>query len=121
MYDRDKMKELLTERDKLGLYDEYQTEEIWRKIMCLLTSRADLDGLAEYMKSEMTYDEFRTIGEIIDEINPEHVARKFIEALKMLIEKYLRKCPAEWQKDQIENVMLEVFEEELNNRERRSN
>ena len=73
MYNRDKMKELLMERDKLDVYDEYHEEVIWRELIALLQSREDLDLFAEYMKDEMTYDEFGTLGEIIDEINKEYV------------------------------------------------
>lgn len=118
MYDRDKMKELLTERDKLGIYDEYQTEEIWKRILSLLQSKDDLDKFAEYMTTEMTYDEYGTLGEIVDEIDEKNVTRNFVEALRKLIIKYPFKGPADWEKDRIENVMLHYFEEELEKRER---
>ena len=58
MYTRDEMKELLTERDKLPMNDEYFDEIIWGKMLELLQSREDLDKFAEYMDTEMSHDEF---------------------------------------------------------------
>ena len=118
MYDRDKMKELLTERDKLDVYDEYHTDIVWGKILDLLQSREDLDKFAEYMNTEMSHDEFRTLGEIIDEIEEQYVTRNFVEALRKLIIKYPLDIPEHEREFEIENVMLRIFEEELEKRER---
>ena len=118
MYTRDKMKELLTERDKLDVYDEYHTDIIWGKILDLLQSREDIDEFATYMDTEMTYDEYGTLGEIIDEIDEQYVTRNFAEALRKLILKYPLDIPEDRRESQIENVMLRIFEEELENREK---
>ena len=116
MYTRDEMKELLTERDKLPMNDEYFDEIIWGKMLELLQSREDLDKFAEYMDTEMSHDESRTLGEIIDEIDEQYVTRNFVEALRKLIRKYPLDIPEHERESQIENVMLRVFEEELENR-----
>ena len=55
-------------------------QKLWRELIALLQSREDLDLFAEYMKDEMTYDEFGTLGEIIDEINKEYVTEKFVNS-----------------------------------------
>ena len=118
MYNQDKMKELLTERDKLTAYDEYFTEIMWDKMLELLQSREDLDKFAEYMNTEMNHDEFRTLGEIIMEIKPEFVTKSFVEALRKLIIKYPLDIPEHERESQIENVMLRFFEKELAGREK---
>ncbi|KRN88371.1 hypothetical protein [Ligilactobacillus ceti] len=113
MYSRDKMKELLDERDKLSSLDEFKIEEVWKKILSLLQSKEDLDKFTDYMDNEMTYDEFGTLTEFVDDINTEYATKHFVEALKKLFAKY-----PNWLSKDLETDIVESFEEELNRQEK---
>ncbi|KRN88373.1 hypothetical protein [Ligilactobacillus ceti] len=117
MYNKEKMKQLLYEANHVDPMNDYAYFSKIKEIMTLLQSREDLNEFSQYME-HMTRDEYGILGSFIDEIDAKYVTRNFTEALKKLIKKYPLDLPKDYKDPQIEQVMLEAFEEELNRREK---
>ena len=87
MFNKDKFKELAKERDNTDW--DYKINKIWSEMLSMILE--DDDSFTEfinYMKTEMTGDEYGTLSEISDEIAGEKPSYQFIEAYKQLSIKY---------------------------------
>lgn len=114
MFNKDKFKELAKERENTDW--DYKIEKIWSEMLSMiLEDDNSFNEFIEYMKSEMTGDEYGTLSEISDEIAEGKPSYQFIEAYKMLSAKY----PAETEKwkissfiDDAEKIVKYSLEEE---------
>lgn len=114
MFNKDKFKELAKERDNTDW--DCKIDKIWSEMLSIILENDDsLNEFIDYMKTEMTGDEYGTLSEISDEIAEEKPSYQFIDAYKMLAIKY----PAETEKWNIlsfindaENIVKSILEGE---------
>lgn len=87
MFDREKFKNLALEREHTDW--DYKIQKIWSEMLSMiLEDNNSFNEFIEYMKSDMTGDEYGTLSEISDEIAVEMPSYEFIDAYKFLSEKY---------------------------------
>ncbi|QWQ38511.1 hypothetical protein KMP11_06045 [Gemella sp. zg-570] len=87
MFDKDKFKELAKERENTDW--DYKIEKIWNEMKLMILENDDsFKEFIEYMKIEMSGDEYGTLSEISDDISQEKPSYEFIDAYKFLAEKY---------------------------------
>ncbi|MBU0279122.1 hypothetical protein [Gemella sp. zg-1178] len=87
MFDKDKFKELVKERENRDW--DYKIEKIWNEMKLMILENDDsFKEFIEYMKIEMSGDEYGTLSEISDDIANKKPSYEFIDAYKFLAEKY---------------------------------
>ena len=89
MFNQDEFKKLCMERENVDFYADWEVDRILEKILgMILKDKRSFHEFIEYMKTEMTESEYSTLSEISDEIAYEYPSLAFIDAYKMLAEKY---------------------------------
>lgn len=87
MFNKEKFKELALEREHTDW--DYKIQKIWNEMKAMiLENDTSFSEFIDYMKTEMTGDEYGTLSEISDEIAVEMPSYEFIDAYKFLAEKY---------------------------------
>ena len=88
-FNKQEWKKLGVEREYIDFYADWEVDEILKKLLnIILKDEQSFYEFIEYMKNEMTENEYSTLSEISDEIACEYPSLEFIEAYKMLREKY---------------------------------
>ena len=111
MFDKKKYKDLVNER--VNTEWEFRIDEICTELLSMITdNEVVFDEFIEYMKSEMTAEEYVYLSEISDEISQKKPSHKFVEAYKFLAKKY----PAETEDYHIQSFIevAEAWAEENN-------
>lgn len=87
MFNKDKFKELSVERENTDW--EYKIEEICIELLEIITKDdVTFQEFIEYMKTDMTANEYVYLSEISDEISQKRPSHKFVDAYKLLAQKY---------------------------------
>ena len=96
MFDKEEFKRLNLERDKI-IENEFLLDATWKKMLnYICKDNAIFDGFLEYMKTEMTKEEYLNLSEISNDLSGIHPSLKFVEAYKSLAQKYPKET-VEWQ------------------------
>ena len=89
MFEKQKFKSLCTKIENIHPEAYWEYHRIWKLLLdIILKDKQSFYEFIEYMKNEMTENEYSTLSEISDEIACEYPSLEFIEAYKMLAEKY---------------------------------
>ena len=88
MFDKEEFKRLNVERDKI-IDNEVLLDIAWQNtINYVCQDNETFKGFVDYMKIEMTGDEYVNLSEISDDLSAIHPSLDFIEAYKALATKY---------------------------------
>ena len=102
MFDKERFKSLCAERETVDIYADWELDRILKELLDIICKdKESFYGLIEYMKTEMIEAEYSTLSELSDEIAYERPSFAFIEAYKMLAEKY----PEETKKYHVANFI----------------
>ena len=105
MFNKEEFKRLCEERENVDIYNDWVLDNIWKRLLDLICKdEQTFNGFIDYMKTEMTADEYSTLSEISDEIADMHPSLEFIEAYKGLALKY----PEETKNYQIDNFIRDA-------------
>ncbi|MGP1521594.1 MAG: hypothetical protein ACTTIZ_08865 [Treponema sp.] len=105
MFNKDEFKKLCEERENVDIYNDWALDNIWKILLNLICKdEQTFNGFIEYMRTEMTADEYSTLSEISDEIADMRPSLEFIEAYKGLALKY----PEETKNYQIDNFIRDA-------------
>ena len=89
MFAKEKFRSLCTERESIDSEAYWEFDRIWEELLNIICkNKESFYEFIEYMKTEMTESEYSTLSEISDEIAYEYPSFAFIDAYKMLAEKY---------------------------------
>lgn len=92
MFDREKFKAIIIEKDCMtweDCEDQHRMSKLWREMIDLIIDTDEsFNDFICYMKNEMTENEYSYLSEISDEIAEEKPSYAFIDAYKILAEKY---------------------------------
>ena len=89
MFKEKEFKKLCIERENVDFYADWEVDEILEKLLnIIIQDNQSFYEFIEYMKTDMNEYEYSTLSEISDEIAYEYPSLEFIEAYKMLAEKY---------------------------------
>ena len=89
MFDKERFKSLCAERETVDIYLEWEADRILREILAIVCKdKESFYEFIEYMKTEMIEAEYSTLSELSDTLAYERPSFAFIEAYKMLAEKY---------------------------------
>lgn len=87
MFNKDKFKKLATERENTDW--DYKIDKILSEILSMIIKNDDsFNGFVDYMKIDMTGEEYRTLSEISDDMAALKPSYEFIDAYKLLSIKY---------------------------------
>lgn len=87
MFNKKKYQDLVNERVNTDW--EYKIDKICKALIELITDdNSGFNEFIEYMKTDMTSEEYVYLSEISDEISQIKPSRKFVEAYKGLAQKY---------------------------------
>jgi len=102
MFDKEEFKNLILERKKLDDFDDFDdvvADKACKKIISYLCQNDEVfNEFVEYMKMEMTIDEYIYLSEISNDLSGIHPSLEFVEAYKSLAKKYPKET-VEWQID----------------------
>ena len=88
MFDKNELKRLNEERDKI-IDHEFLLDRAWKNtINYICKDDVTFDGFVGYMKTEMTKDEYLNLSEISNDLSGIHPSLEFVEAYKSLEKKY---------------------------------
>ena len=105
MFDKEEFRRLNEEREKVDIYNDWALDDIWKELLAYVCKDEDtFNDFIEYMKTEMTADEYSTLSEISDEIVEIYPSMEFIEVYKSLALKY----PEETKNYQIDNFIRDA-------------
>jgi len=105
MFEKEEFKRLCEERENVDIYNDWVLDNIWKRLLNLICKdEQTFNGFIEYMRTEMTADEYSTLSEISDEIADMCPSLEFIEAYKGLALKY----PEETKNYQIDNFIRDA-------------
>ena len=120
MFNREKFKSLCIERDAIFGESYWELEIIWKEIVLLIIEDDDsMRDFIEYMKLEMTGNEYGVLSEISDEIVTEKPSIDFIVAYKELSKKYPDETKR-WQIQSFINDAEKIVEQSLSLQEAES-
>ena len=89
MFEKQEFRSLCIERENVHPEAYWEYHRIWKLLLdIILKDKRSFHEFIEYMKTEMTESEYSTLSEISDEIAYEYPSFAFIDAYKMLAEKY---------------------------------
>ena len=104
MFNKEEFKKLCQEHKTLDPEDYWCFDRVWKAMLDLICENKDtFDGFVEYMKTEMTADEYIVLSAIYDKIAEKHPLVDFIEAYNGLALKY----PEETKKYKIDNFIID--------------
>ena len=104
MFNKEEFKKLCQEHKTLDPEAYWNFDIVWKAMLDLICENKDtFDGFVEYMKTEMTADEYIVLSAIYDKIAEKHPLVDFIEAYNGLALKY----PEETKNYQIDNFIID--------------
>ena len=102
---KEEFKKLCEEHDMLDLEAYWEFDRVWKTMLDLICKDEQaFNGFIEYMKTEMTADEYIVLSAISDKIADMCPSLEFIEAYKGLALKY----PEETKNYQIDNFIRDA-------------
>ena len=105
MFNKEEFRRLNEEREKVDIYNDWALDDIWKELLAYVCKDENtFNDFIEYMKTEMTADEYSTLSEISDEIVEIYPSMEFIEAYKSLALKY----PEETKNYQIDSFIRDA-------------
>ena len=88
MFEKEKFKRLNAERDKI-IDNEFLLDIAWKNtISYVCKDKNTFNGFIEYIKTEMTAEEYLNLSEISMDLAGITVSLEFVEAFKSLAKKY---------------------------------
>ena len=105
MFEKEEFKRLCEEHKTLDLEAYWEFDRVWEAMLDLICKdEQTFNGFIDYMRTEMTADEYSTLSEISDEIADMYPSLEFIEAYKGLALKY----PEETKNYHIDNFIKDA-------------
>ena len=105
MFEREEFKKLCEEHKILDLEAYWEFDRVWKAMLDLICKdEQTFNGFIDYMKTEMTADEYIVLSAIYDKIAEKHPLVDFIEAYNGLALKY----PEETKNYQIDNFIIDA-------------
>ena len=105
MFDKKEFSNLCIIRNKIDSELYWEMDKAWENLIsCICKDEQTFNGFIDYMRTEMTADEYSTLSEISDEIADMRPSLEFIEAYKGLALKY----PEETKNYQIDNFIKDA-------------